>query len=882
MRKLFYFILFFGITINVLGQQSCISAYIHHSWASDTTENNSGDTVQLSCSQDYIQLKAFTYAPGASTNYIYESIPFNPPCSFNLSEYDNRIDVDISASDDVWGNVFSLSYGLPTGAPPFVFSFYGNTYNSCIMSTNGNLSFNLAKAGQGCSWSTHMVLPSTASTEFLNCIFSPYHDIHFGQGGSMSYIIVGDYPCRRLILSYYQVPMYICTNLLATQMIVLYETTNTIEFYMLNKPSCPSWNSGWATLGIQNADGTQGLAITNSEGVSYNGTSDWTAQNEAWRIRPQGNLSQSTQWYRRSATSEDYNRVGLNLPTEGPNVTSGSDEWVRVQPTQEEGPMWYIMETTIDRLPDLNGNVDVLYYSDSILVKPIDLPPFYITHNGDTGRYDTVCLGNNIAFSLNGAHQYKVKKQAGMTGPVLENFTTIANPNNYVDTPTQDIYYIFEADNQNEMGQWVCTRRDTVIVHPREFSVRLFEDTSCCNGDEMSFLNLDETSPTGTSSWFFNNDVIPNQSATTLSYVPPISGNLKYKLTDALNCFAEDVVYIQVNEAPQVSINGDTNICLGTTTLLTANSSKDNCTFEWDNGQKSPSISVKPEQSETQYEVSVTYGPTRCETKASVIVRASDKPIINVNNDISICYGDSTTIALNGNVDKYYWHSIPMDEAIENSTEESLKVHPKISTMYIAFAEDSIGCINSDTTIVYVNPLPEVQMDFNPKIIDDLDPLVIFEDKTENSFNRLWTISDGAQSNESYFVHTFTLSDTIRQYIVKLMVETDKGCTDSTDNIIRIHNTHYCWAPTGVYIYDNNPSVSTFRVYVDNPIDFLLKIYNRWGEVVFSTTNQENVWDCKYKGEYVQTGAYVWKATYRYADKKNDVVTQSGEVFIYR
>mgnify|MGYP000707645365 CR=1 FL=1 len=36
-----------------------------------------------------------------------------------------------------------------------------------------------------------------------------------------------------------------------------YETTNIIDIYILNKPSCPTWNGGNAAVGIQNDAGTE-------------------------------------------------------------------------------------------------------------------------------------------------------------------------------------------------------------------------------------------------------------------------------------------------------------------------------------------------------------------------------------------------------------------------------------------------------------------------------------------------------------------------------------------------------------------------------------------------------------------------------------------------
>jgi len=37
-----------------------------------------------------------------------------------------------------------------------------------------------------------------------------------------------------------------------------------------------------------------------------------------------------------------------------------------------------------------------------------------------------------------------------------------------------------------------------------------------------------------------------------------------------------------------------------------------------------------------------------------------------------------------------------------------------------------------------------------------------------------------------------------------------------------------------------------------------LKIYNRWGGLLFQTDNPEVGWDGIYKGKYCEPGVYVW------------------------
>lgn len=840
--------------------QSCPNSTIR-----DITNNVdcSGDTIQLTCDMPSITLAPNVFAPGASNSYTYESIPFNPPCSFNLAEYPNKVDY-ILPRDDVWGEVMDLDFGQPASAPEFIFSFYGqNNLYQCVIGSNGVLSWNTAVAsGSGfnpdntCSWSSGINLPST-NPEFVNCIFGPYHDIYFSvpnNWGKLYFYIEGVYPCRKLIISFYDVPLFGNTSVHATSMMVLYETTNTIEFYLPSKTCCTSTNGGKATLGIQNQTGTQATVITNAAGVTYNAT-EWTATNEAWRIRPQGDLDSATEWFRKPASGGARVAVEANENFEA-----------IANPTSADGPQWYYMETTIVRLDGVWLDPIV----DSVLVMPIDLPAFVINHNENVGMHDTICLGSEVNFRLEGGNNYR------LISPIYQdNIDTIFSV-----TPTGNTTYIFEVDNSDELGNLICTRRDSVVIHTVNFDVEIGEPKTICQNDTLTLMNLGTDEIEGNSQWNFQNN--PISSLDTLIYAPQSSGLLTYTLTDNHSCFAKDSIYITVDLSPEVNISGTKKICLGTTTTLTANSSSNNCTYEWNTGETTSSITVNPTNTETTYEVSVKLQPAMCETKVQVVVNALNKPTVNASSDVTICQGDTAQIYVTGNADNYYWTSFPEDPYAQNDTSMNFSVRPNVSTMYVAHGLNEISCHNSDTVFVYVSPLPVAQMTFNPSIIDDLDPTVIFSDITDGSVLREWTISDGATSTESIFVHLFDISDTNQTFNINLYVENASGCQDSTSNIIRISKTHYLWAPTAVYVYDTDPNNSQFRVYIDAPIEFDLKIFNRWGEMVFQTNNPEIAWDCKYKGSYVTQGAYVWVAKYRYADKKKKIFTDKGTVYIYK
>ena len=255
------FFCLFLVAVNLLsGQQSCPSVFV----PDDT----------LLCSNQ-TTLNATVVQNAQTTNYTVAPIPYVP---FPFVGANNVI-VNV---DDIWSGVIQL---------PFDFCFYGTGYNQCIIGANGIISFDVANAGLFCQWAINAPIPSNANP--TNSIMSPFHDIDPSVSGQVTWDLYGTYPCRIMVITWNQVAMFSCNNLITTQQTVLYETTNIIETYILNKPLCATWNGGAGIHGIQDATGTVATVVP-----GRNFPTNWAAQNDAWRFTPAGGASNVlVNWY---------------------------------------------------------------------------------------------------------------------------------------------------------------------------------------------------------------------------------------------------------------------------------------------------------------------------------------------------------------------------------------------------------------------------------------------------------------------------------------------------------------------------------------------------------------------------------------------------------
>ncbi|MBL0334787.1 MAG: gliding motility-associated C-terminal domain-containing protein [Chitinophagaceae bacterium] len=121
-----------------------------------------------------------------------------------------------------------------------------------------------------------------------------------------------------------------------------------------------------------------------------------------------------------------------------------------------------------------------------------------------------------------------------------------------------------------------------------------------------------------------------------------------------------------------------------------------------------------------------------------------------------------------------------------------------------------------------------------------------------------------------------------RYLTVKLVVTNiNLGCSDSARHTLRILDNCYIGVPTA--FTPNGDGLNDFfqphnAIKADN---YKFQVFNRWGQMVFSTTDWQEKWDGKLLGRYQTTGVYVWMLSYTHRETKKQVF-EKGTVTLIR
>ena len=427
--KLFFFAIALSIGINCTAQNvlsPCPQVLIEQKYDHISSPEywlQGWDTV-VTCANPELTLTADPYIPVQYFNgtYTVEEIPYNPPdTSFYLDG--EGFMMSINSDDQFAPDPVNI---------PFPFYFFGIQKTHFYVGDNGLISFtNNFGSGEFCPWSFSAGLPWTPTTVGAPCgdndasfnrmhdaVYGIYQDIYTGPNGSylsgnqgIYYGVVDEYPCRKIICSWNDIPYFNNQPGRNTYQIVCYEGSNIIEVHVKKRHTNTSWLGGRGIIGIQNATGlpqVRDSIITSPLPSNYYvqtgspaaffpadcnpTTSDFDSV--SYRFTPQGVTAKMQHWYRIFDDGRDsvellvYNQEGATDDTNGYYIPMGFDSH---HPTLTQAVVHptcvsrYVMEL---KFQTADGNWFFLY--DTIT---IGVGNEYITISDNiTGVHDTTYI----------------------------------------------------------------------------------------------------------------------------------------------------------------------------------------------------------------------------------------------------------------------------------------------------------------------------------------------------------------------------------------------------------------------------------------------------------------------------------------------------------
>jgi gliding motility-associated-like protein len=395
-----------------------------------------------------------------------------------------------------------------------------------------------------------------------------------------------------------------------------------------------------------------------------------------------------------------------------------------------------------------------------------------------------------------------------------------------------------------------------------------FTNTSAGNtNNSWDFDNGQTSSAAGPGTITFTN--IPGASDS--SYV------IKLKISNAINCSDSTLKTITLLGRPNTSFSIDPEYC-SPAKLTFTNTTFAGLTYTWNiNGVNSNAASpstviVNPGAADITGTVSLVSSSGGGCTNA-----ASSSFIIHPQANFNITSAPdsgctSLRVGFSGiaGVTKYNWSFGDGGSSTLAAQSHTYYNTGNPNTMtYTAtlIAYDANNCTDTVKKKIKVFPLPNASFNVSPTEVLAGSMNVNFTNLSTNGATYLWNFGDGNTSNAVSPVYVYPSSG---EYTVELNVTSSHGCKDKTsfatitvdsDSELKIPNafTPNTGASKGHHYDPNDLSNDIFHPVMKGVETFNMKIFSRWGELLYESKSVKEGWDGYYNGKLCTQDVYVWK-----------------------
>lgn len=375
-----------------------------------------------------------------------------------------------------------------------------------------------------------------------------------------------------------------------------------------------------------------------------------------------------------------------------------------------------------------------------------------------------------------------------------------------------------------------------------------FRDTLICRNDAVTL----QASGTGDFTW---SPAVQIQNANSPTpTVRPTTTTRYYVNLDIEGCINNDSVLVRVVDFVTLQPMNDTLICRGDTIQLRVHS--DALQYYWmpatqviTPGIREPFVVTTVD---TRYEIRAVIGG--CTANSNIWVRTNPYPVVTAGNDTTICY--NTPAQLTGNTDAATWSWSPA-AVMTQSSQLSPLAYPSQSTTFILTASNpGAGCPKPVTDSVLVRVLPRIiPVVGNDTAVLTGQPLQLL---ASGGVSYQW--EPAVYLNNGSIANPVAVLDEAADNIEFLVrVYNEMGCFDTAHLRVKVFATPpSIFVPTGFTPNNDGKNDVLKPIAVGMQEIKRFQVYNRWGQLVFSTRINGHGWDGTINGQRQPSNSYVW------------------------
>jgi large repetitive protein len=456
----------------------------------------------------------------------------------------------------------------------------------------------------------------------------------------------------------------------------------------------------------------------------------------------------------------------------------------------------------------------------------VSVPQAIITPLGST----TICPGSTVTLNANAGSNY-----LWSTGEQTQAIQ-VSQAGNYAVTVTN-------ADGCDTVSSPVQVVIDTPVAIATAQG-----PTNFCVGDHVII-----SANSGSAYLWSTGETTQSISATT-------AGVYTVSVTNTTGCteVSNDIHVTTMNAVANITALGPTIFCPGGDVTLEANPG---LSYTWSTGESTQSITVS---NDGTYTVNVVNNNGCDATSAPIQVTVSPLPQISFTADkLGGCDPFTPQFINNTITDNqatYLWDF--GDSTTSASVNPSHTYHGVGLYTVTLQATSSFGCFAEFTypDMIIVSESPVADFMFMNENGGGTEPLLFnstirFIDQSIDASHWIWSFGDGFNSNEQNPIHTYSGAGEFR---ILLTVLNQYDCPATKEAQVMV--TPF-YIPNAFTPDQDGKNDAFFEINFEmNVASFELQVFNRWGEMIFKSTDPRKPWRGEtMKGRQAPEGVYVYQ-----------------------
>lgn len=480
--------------------------------------------------------------------------------------------------------------------------------------------------------------------------------------------------------------------------------------------------------------------------------------------------------------------------------------------------------------------------------------------------------------------------------------STLSNPvHTFTNSLPANITYTVTLIASNVFG---CS--DTVNVFPTVYAKPVADFTlnpnSGCAPLNVNFIN--QSILNATNNWDFADgnlatSVNTSHTFTTSATTGTVGFNVELLIFSTDGCKDSTQKTVTLLAKPKAVFTVDTPAC-SPKILSFTNLSQGGFAYNWNFGNSNTSTSFNTTQqyvnssagNQTYTVQLIVTNSVSCTDTLRMPLIIHPKPNYNIiasrdSGCANLSVNFNSAIAIN-----YNWNfGDGSNSSIQNPSHVFVN-SASTNTLYTVqlIARDAYGCADTSTRSIKVFPKPVASFVADPTTVFTNGAMVNFTNQSSGYVSSNWQFGDGNTSTDQNPSHQYSVAD---DYTVTLIVTSNKGCKDTfalgdiyviDESTVQVPNAFTPGSSASVNgVYDpKDLSNDVFYPFVRG-VDknrYQFRIYSRWGELLFETTDTNVGWDGYYKSKLCSPDVYVWKVNAITIDGK--IIEKTGDVMLLR